>query len=72
MIVRRATTTLQVRTLLDKLGLEHITDGYVSGVWTIYDTDGDGVLDLDEVQDMVEVMMSENKVDYSSGSEESD
>lgn len=63
---------MQVRTLLDALGLVHISDGYLSGVWDIYDTNGDGVLDLEEVQDMVEILDTEKPEQLDSSDEEDD
>ena len=60
----------QVRTLMDGLGFSHITDGYIEGVWGIYDSDGDGVLDLQEIQDMVEILASEKSAPAASSKEQ--
>ena len=38
-----------------------MSDTYLEGVWGIFDADGDGVLDLDEVQEMVSVLSEEKK-----------
>ena len=45
----------EVRNLLDELGFAHVTDGYVLGVWDVFDEDGNGTLDLEEVREMVQV-----------------
>jgi Ca2+-binding EF-hand superfamily protein len=60
---------LEVRTLITELGFKNITDHYLEGVWGIFDLDGDGVLDLEEVQEMVEVLQGE-KGDF--GGDEND
>ena len=49
----------EVRTLIDALKFSHVSDTYLEGVWGIFDADGDGVLDLDEVQEMVSVLSEE-------------
>ena len=36
-----------------------MTDDYIAGIWDVFDVDGDGVLDLEEVQEMVEVLQDE-------------
>ena len=46
---------IEVRSLIKELGYNHVTDNYLEGVWGIFDVDGDGVLDLEEVQEMMEV-----------------
>lgn len=50
---------VEVKTLIAELGFKHVTDDYLEGVWGIFDIDGDGVLDLEEVQEMIEVLQGE-------------
>ena len=61
---------LEVRSLIKELGFTHVTDNYLEGVWGIFDVDGDGVLDLDEVQEMVEVLSEEKPMDMGDGSDD--
>ena len=49
----------EVRTLINTLGFADVQDRYIAGIWDVFDADGDGVLDLDEVQELVEVLAEE-------------
>jgi hypothetical protein len=45
----------EVRMLINQLGFTEVPDHYITGIWNVFDADGDGVLDLEEVQEMVQV-----------------
>jgi Ca2+-binding EF-hand superfamily protein len=49
----------EIKTLIAGLGFKHVTDNYLEGIWDVFDVDGDGVLDLEEVHEMVEVLQDE-------------
>ena len=49
----------EVRTLVRALGFGLISDEYLAGCWDVFDANGDGVLDLQEVQEMVQVLLAE-------------
>jgi hypothetical protein len=44
---------IEVRTLLKSLGFADASDAFVDGAWKVFDADGNGVLDEEEVHDMV-------------------
>jgi hypothetical protein len=48
----------EVRTLVRALGFGLISDEYLAGCWDVFDANGDGVLDLQEVQEMVQVLLA--------------
>ena len=47
----------EVRALINTLGFTDVPDRYIAGIWGVFDVDGDGVLDLEEVKEMVEVRL---------------
>jgi Ca2+-binding EF-hand superfamily protein len=47
----------EVRALINTLGFTDVPDRYIAGIWGVFDVDGDGVLDLEEVKEMVEVCL---------------
>ena len=49
---------VEVRSLLRGLGFDDISDAFIDGSWAIFDINGDGVLDLDEVRDMVRHLLA--------------
>ena len=37
-----------------------VSEAYIDGVWTVYDVDGNGVLDVDEFSRLYETMLASN------------
>ena len=45
----------EVRALINTLGFTEVPDHYIAGIWDVFDADGDGVLDLEEVLELIDV-----------------